>query len=195
MRFGPWKIPKCLGNGTRGDQRWVQSGWKTQFSKSNPRLCGNSKQVILAIFSPWCRVLGHGNSKNALKMGRFGTEECTQNWATFCVLKSNPPPLTMLNQLFLAHFEPVVTHFGPWKIPKCLENVTVWDHKWVKNGSTTCFSKSDCGQFGVRKQVFLAHFEPLATRFSPWKIPKCVEYGPFCTKSGSKMGHKLVFEN
>ena len=24
--------------------------------------------------------------------------------------------------MFLAHFEPVVTHFDPWNIPKCLES-------------------------------------------------------------------------
>ena len=39
----------------------------------------------------------------------------------------------MLKQVFLAHFEPVVTRFGPWKIPKCLENGSFWDQKWVKN--------------------------------------------------------------
>ena len=27
-------------------------------------------------------------------------------------------PLGMLKQLSLAHFEPVVTPFGPWKLPK-----------------------------------------------------------------------------
>ena len=43
-------------------------------------------------------------------------------------------PLGMLKQVFLAHFEPVVTCFGPWKIPKCLENGPFWDQKWVKNG-------------------------------------------------------------
>ena len=33
-----------------------------------------------------------------------------------------PRPLGMLKQMFLGRFEPVVTRFGPWKIPKCLEN-------------------------------------------------------------------------
>ena len=31
----------------------------------------------------------------------------------------------------------MVTRFGPWKIPKCLENGPFWDRKWVKNGSKT----------------------------------------------------------
>ena len=59
----------------------------------------------------------------------------------------------MLKQVFLARFELVVIHFGPWKIPKCLENAPFWDQKWVKNGSKTRFSKSDRGPFGILKQV------------------------------------------
>ena len=67
----------------------------------------------------------------------------------------------MLNQVFLARFEPVVMRFGPWKIPKCLENLPFWDQKWVKNGSKFFFYKNDRELFGVHKQVFLAHFEPV----------------------------------
>ena len=71
-----------------------------------------------------------------------------------------PRPLGMLKQ---GRFEPVVTRFGPWKIPKCLENGPSWDQKWVKNGSKTRFSKKDPRPFGMLKQVFLAHFEPVVT--------------------------------
>ena len=67
--------------------------------------------------------------------------------------KSDPRPFGMLKQAFLAHFEPVVMRFGPWKIPKCLENRPIWDQKWVKNGSKTCFSNYDPGPFGVLKQL------------------------------------------
>ena len=41
----------------------------------------------------------------------------------------------MLKQVFLARFEPMVTRFGPWKTPYCLEDGSFWDQKWVKNGS------------------------------------------------------------
>ena len=67
----------------------------------------------------------------------------------------------MLKQVVLAHFEPVGTGFGSWKIPKCLENGPFWDQKWFKNGSKTRFFKSDPGPFGMLKQVFLARFEPV----------------------------------
>ena len=87
-----------------------------------------------------------------------------------------PRPLGMLKQVFLAHFELVVARFGPWKIPKCLENGPFWDQKWVKNGSKTRFSKSDPGPFGMLKQVFLARFQPVLTEFSPFQHM----YAPLC---------------
>ena len=87
-----------------------------------------------------------------------------------------PRPLGMLKQAFFGRFEPVVARFGPWKIPKCLENGPLWDQQWVKNGSKTRFSKSDPGPFGVLKQVFLARFEPVLTEFSPFHHM----YAPLC---------------
>ena len=90
-----------------------------------------------------------------------------------------PRPLGMLKPMFLVRFEPVVTRFGPWKIPKCLENGPFWEQKWVQNGSKMHFLKSDPGPFGMLKQVFLAHSEPVVTHFGPWKIPKCLEKGQF----------------
>ena len=78
-----------------------------------------------------------------------------------------PRPLGMLKQVFLSRFEPVLARFGPWKIPKCLENGPFQDQKWVQKGSKMHFSKSDPGPFGMLKQVFLAHFEPEVMRFAP----------------------------
>ena len=99
----------------------------------------------------------------------------------------------MLKQVFLAHFEPMVTCFGPWKIPKCLEKGPFWDQETVKNGSKMCLSKSDRGLFGMLKQVFLARFEPMVTCFGPWKIPKCLEKGPFWGQERVKNGSKTRF--
>ena len=83
-----------------------------------------------------------------------------------------PRPPGVLNQVSLGHFEPVVARFGPWKIPKCLENGPFWDQQWVKNRSKTRSSKNDPGPFMTLKQVVLAHFEPVVTGFGPLKIPK-----------------------
>ena len=64
----------------------------------------------------------------------------------------------MLKQVFLARLEPVVTRFGPWKIPKCVQNGPFWDQNWVKNGLKMHFSKSDRGSFGMLKQLFFGPF-------------------------------------
>ena len=84
----------------------------------------------------------------------------------FFFFKVVPRPLGMLKQVFLSRFEPVVARFGPWKIPKCLENGPFQDQKWVKNALKTRFSKSDLGPFGLLKQMFVAHFKPNLTQFS-----------------------------
>ena len=81
-----------------------------------------------------------------------------------------PRPLGMLKQVFLGRFEPVVTRFGPWKMPQCLENGPLWDQNWVQNGLKTLFFKSDPRPFRMHKQVFLADFEPVVMHFGPWKI-------------------------
>ena len=60
----------------------------------------------------------------------------------------------MLREVFLAHFEPIGTGFGPWKLPICLEKGPSWEQKWVKKLVKNAFSKGDPGPLGVHKQVF-----------------------------------------
>ena len=55
------------------------------------------------------------------------------------------------------------------------------------------FSKIVPRPLGMLKQVVLACFEPVVARFGPWKIPKCLENGPFWDQNGSKMGQKRIF--
>ena len=43
------------------------------------------------------------------------------------------------------------------------------------------------------KQVFLAHFEPVAMGFGSWKIPKWLENGPFWDQKWVKNGSKTGF--
>ena len=82
-------------------------------------------------------------------------------------LKNDPRPCATLKQLFLDRFELIVAHFGPPKIPKCLENGLFWDQKWVKNGSKTHFSKPHPRPFGVHKRMKWAHLEPILGHFGP----------------------------
>ena len=62
-------------------------------------------------------------------------------------LKNDPRPCATLKQVSLDRFEVVVAHFGPPKIPKCLENGLFGDQKWVKDSLRTQFSKTHPGPF------------------------------------------------
>ena len=86
---------------------------KSFFSKLFLDHLGCSNKCFWAILSPWWRVMSHGKSQNALKMGRFKTK----NGSKTCFSKSDPRPFGMLEQVFLAHCEPVVTHFVRWNRP------------------------------------------------------------------------------
>ena len=55
------------------------------------------------------------------------------------------------------------------------------------------FSKVVLRPFGMLKQVFLARFEPVVTRFGPWKNLKCLENGIFWDQTWVKNGPKTCF--
>ena len=59
-------------------QRWVHPGPRGEkerfFSKLFLDPLGCSNKCLQAVLGPWWRVLGHGKSQNALKMGRFKTK-------------------------------------------------------------------------------------------------------------------------
>ena len=110
-------------------------------------------------------LVGAGGQPGPRTVGASGGSTGVPGVKKIIFSKVVPRPLGMLKQVFLAHFEPEVTHFGPWKIPRCLEKGPFWDQKWVKNGSETRFSKSDPGPLEVHKQVKSAHFEPVLTQF------------------------------
>ena len=65
--------------------------------------------------------------------------------------------------------------------------------RWVHQGpqgEKNHFSKVVPRPLGMFREVFLGRFEPVVARFRPWKVPKCLENGPFrdlqCVKNGSK---------
>ena len=134
-----------------------------------------------------------GGQPTPRRLGANGGSTGFPRARKFISSKVVPRPLGMLKQVFLGHFEPVVARYGPWKIPKCIENGPFQDQKWLKNGSKTHFSENDTGTFGVLKQVFLAHFEPEITRFGPWKRRNCLENGPLWDQKWVKTGSKTCF--
>ena len=54
-------------------------------------------------------------------------------------LKNDPRPCATLKQVFLDRLEVVVAHFGPLKIPKCLENGCFGTKNGSKMGQTRIF--------------------------------------------------------
>ena len=56
-------------------------------------------------------------------------------------LKNDPRPCATLKQVILDRFELVVAHFGPPKIPKCLENGLFRDQNGSKMGQKRIFPK------------------------------------------------------
>jgi hypothetical protein len=151
------------------------------------------KQVFLGHFEPVVARFGPWKIPKCLENEPFWDQKWVKNGSKTRFSKSDPGPFMMLKQVVLAHFEPMATGFGSWKLPRCLENGPFWDQKWVKNGSKTYFSKSDPEPFGMLKQPFLAHSEPIATGFGPWKIPKSLEKGTSWDQKWVKNGSKTCF--
>ena len=74
-----------------------------------------------------------------------------------------PPPCLKCTN---THFEPVLSHWGPFKLPKSLENWPMCELKPVKNRSKMCFSKKDVGPVVVLKQNHCAILSPFQQNFA-----------------------------
>ena len=166
---------------------------KSFFFKVAPRPLGMLKPVFFGRFEPVVARYGPWKIPKCLENGPFQDQKWVKNGSKMYFYKSDPGPYGMLKQVVLAHFEPQITRFGPWKRPKCLKNGPLWDRKWVKNGSKKCFFKSDRRPFGMLNQVSLARFEPVVTRFGPSRRPKCLENGPFWDRKWVNNGSKTYF--
>ena len=92
-------------------------------------------------------------------------------------LKNDPTPCATLKQVFLDRFELVVAHFGPPKIPKCLENGLFWDQNGSKMSQKRIFPKLILDHLGctnVRHEPILSLFGGI---FSPQKSKKALKVG------------------
>ena len=70
-------------------------------------------------------------------------------------------------QVEWAHFEPILSNFGPSQGQKDLENGPIGDHEWLKNRSNPWFSKNDPSPVVMPKRMNTPHFEPLLSRSHP----------------------------
>ena len=92
----------------------------------------------------------------------------SQKWIKNVFSKDSFGLFGMHKQVESAHFEPMLSNFGPSQGRKGLENGPLWDHRRLKNGSKPWFSKNDPSLVGVPKQMNTAHFAPLLSRSRPF---------------------------
>ena len=78
------------------------------------------------------------------------------NGSNMHLSKIDPAPFGMITEMFLVHFEPVVT---PWKSPTCLENGPFWTKNGLKVGQKSVFTKMDHSGWSNKG------FKPI---LSPW---------------------------
>ena len=89
-------------------------------------------QVFLGRFEPVVARCGPWKIPKCFENGPFQDQKWVKNGSKTHFSKSDLGPFGMLKQAFLAHFEPEVMRFDPWKIPKSLEG-----RFETKNGSKT----------------------------------------------------------
>ena len=113
--------------GANGGSTWVPGPKKITFFKVVPRPLGILKPLFLGRFEPVVARFGPLKIPKCIEKGPFHDQKWVKNGSKTQFSKSDPGPFGMLKQVFLAHFEPEITRFGSWKIPKCLENGLYWD--------------------------------------------------------------------
>ena len=97
---------------------------------------------------------GAGGLRSPRTVGANGGSTVVPEAKKMIFSKVVPRPLGMLQQVFLGRFEPVVARFGPWKIPKCLENGPFQDQNWAKMGQKRIFPKVILDHLGCSNKCF-----------------------------------------
>ena len=103
--------------GASGGSTRVSRAKKIIFSKVVPRPLGMLKQVLLGRFEPVVARFGPWKILKWLENGPFRDQQCVKSGSKTRFSKSDSGPFMMLKQVVLAHFEPMATGFGSWKIP------------------------------------------------------------------------------
>ena len=78
-------------------------------------------QVFLGRFEPVVARFRPPKIPKCLENGPFWDQKWVKNGSKTHFSKRDFGPFGMLKQALLAHFEPEITRFGPWKRPQCLK--------------------------------------------------------------------------
>ena len=105
------------------------------FEVSTPQNCRNGRLRPQYLGPVGCGKLQAQPQRGGCPNGSTGSSRGKKK--TF--LKKDPRPRATLKQVFLDPFALVAAHFGPPKIPKCLENGLFWDQTGSKMGQKNIF--------------------------------------------------------
>ena len=118
--FGPWKVPKCLENGPFWDPKGVTIGSKPHFSKSDPQTIWDAQTSVFCPFGACGDAVWPMESpKTPCKWAVLGPNG-RQKWVPKAFFKIDPLTIWDTRTSVFSPFEPVLTWFGPWKVPECL---------------------------------------------------------------------------
>ena len=117
--------------GANGGSTRVPRAKKMIFSKGVPGPLGMLKKVFLGRFEPLVARFAPWKIPKCLGNGAFWDQQSVKDGSKTRFSKNDPGPFMNLKQLVLAHFEPLATGFGSWKIRNALK----MGHFGTKNGS------------------------------------------------------------
>ena len=124
-RFEPWwcvmghgKSQNALKMGRFGTKNGSKMGQKRVFPKVILDHSGCSNKWFGPILFPWCRVLAHGKSQNALKRGWLHTKNGSKLGEKRNFLKVIMGHLGGSEKCFLACFEPKIGRLWPMENPQ-----------------------------------------------------------------------------
>ena len=83
------------------------------FRKNDPRPCATLKQVFLDCFELVVAHLGPPKIPKCLENGLFWDQKWVKNGSKTHFSKTHRRPFGVHKRVKLAHFEPILGHFGP----------------------------------------------------------------------------------
>ena len=167
-RCGARKTAKCFENGLVVDGKWVKRGWKTICPKV---IADDFPPVVMRFRAPKIpRKIPKCFENGLLSEQHMVTKRIKKR-----CFKNFPRPVGILQQVVLAHFQPVVMCFGLHVIHKCFENRSFMDRTWVKNGSKRHFPQKSPGPFGMLMTRFQSIFEFSEGRSASPQAPNALQ--------------------
>ena len=183
--------PRTLG--ANGGSTRVPGAKKRFFPKLFLGHLGCSNKCYWPVLSPWWRVLDHGKSQNALKIGHFGTKSGSKMGQKSLYSKVIVAHLGCPNKCFWPVLSPWWRVLGHGKSQNALKMGRFGTKSGSKMGQKRLFSKVIVAHLGCPNKCFGPVFNSWWRVLGHGKSQNAFKMGRFGSKNGSKMGQKSVF--